>query len=140
MSKKNSLKKRRSVHEADLQLERQAKEELAKKREKKAKKTEREERKGVVKPKHKKKAIKLRKGIKIRGIKVVDSESRKKVRHVLAAEAALRRMEVEDGPGSSAAKAKAKGSTGLKGKVGKVRSKAAAKRLAARAAPAAMET
>jgi len=90
----------------------------------------------VGKKKHK--GLRLRKGARIRGIKVEDADSRKKVLKLLKAEAAMRAaaMDVDaDAAGAAAAAAKASGSAKKKKKAAgpKVRTKglkAAARRAA----------
>mmetsp|Transcript_10016 Transcript_10016/g.23885 ORF Transcript_10016/g.23885 Transcript_10016/m.23885 type:complete len:93 (+) Transcript_10016:130-408(+) len=84
MSKKNKLSTRRNAHQADLAKEKNAA----------IRKKQKEERKvqnklpagGSLKNKTKKKGIRLRKNVKIRGIKVKDAESKQAVRELLKEE------------------------------------------------------
>lgn len=91
MSKKNKLSTRRNAHAFDLEREKKHADAVKKKQEKKAAKAAKG---GVVKKKSK--GIRVRKGVKIKGIKVTDSDSKKKVLQLLKAEEAMRHMEVED--------------------------------------------
>jgi hypothetical protein len=80
MSKKNCKATRRRTHATDLAKER----ELKAKRDKTAqKRAAAAQRKGVP-PKTKVKAIRVRKGVRIKGIKVVDAESKKAARQAIA--------------------------------------------------------
>lgn len=102
MSKKNNLTTRKNAHKYDLEREKEAKE----KREKALKKKDQKlkTKKQVDKPKSKtalkfsRRGFRIKKNVTIKGIKVVDGSSKKKIRKLLAAEAAMREMEVEEAP------------------------------------------
>ncbi|CAL5220317.1 g2306 [Coccomyxa viridis] len=91
MSKKNKKSTKRAQHAFDVQRERL---EVVKKQLKVQKK---QQKATPVKdsPKKKLKGIRIRKGVRIRGIKITDAASKKKARDTLEAEAALRKMDVE---------------------------------------------
>eukprot|EP00884_Botryococcus_braunii_P019319 jgi/Botrbrau1/6070/Bobra.177_1s0010.1 len=96
MSKKNNLKIRARQHEFDLRREKEA---LQKKNVKADKKRGKQQLTGVKKRKVKNKPIRLRKGKFVKGIKIVDSDSKKKAKAALRAEKELNmkmgKMEVE---------------------------------------------
>ncbi|KXZ54534.1 hypothetical protein GPECTOR_4g599 [Gonium pectorale] len=91
MSKKNNKSTKRKAHDFDLQREKQE-------AEKRAKKLAKTQQAGVQKVK-KSKGVRIRKGVTVKGIKVVDAETKSKVKAVLAKAAkakAKSRMEVDD--------------------------------------------
>ncbi|GFR49040.1 hypothetical protein Agub_g11064 [Astrephomene gubernaculifera] len=91
MSKKNNKSTKRKAHEFDLQREKAEADERAKKLAKK-------QNAGVQKVK-KNKGVRIRKGVVVKGIKVVDAETKSKVKSVLAKAArakAKARMDVDD--------------------------------------------
>jgi len=53
--------------------------------------------------KAKRKGFRIKKGVRIKGIKVTDAASKKKVKQILAAEQALREMDVDCAPAGGAA-------------------------------------
>ncbi|KAL3161475.1 hypothetical protein ABBQ32_010356 [Trebouxia sp. C0010 RCD-2024] len=94
MSKKNKLSTRKNSHSHIL--EREKADQL--KRTAKAHKTDRKVSKAnkdgkVVKRKFK--GIRIRKGVRIKGIKVTDADSKKKALKVLKAEQAMREMDID---------------------------------------------
>ena len=50
--------------------------------------------------KTKRKGIRVKKGVRVKGIKVTDAASKRKVRRLLAAQQALREMQVEPAAGT----------------------------------------
>lgn len=102
MSKKNKLSTRRAAHAFDLERERVEREQKLKKQAKKQEKVL----KGVVKPKQK--GIRIRKGVRVRGIIVKDSDSKKKALKILRKEKAMRSMEVDAAPKAKHTKRAAK--------------------------------
>lgn len=94
MSKKNKLSTRKNSHSHILerekadQLKRQTK---AKKIDKKVNKAKKDGK--VVKNKFK--GIRIKKGVRIKGIKVTDADSKKKAIKLLKAEQAMREMDVD---------------------------------------------
>ncbi|CAK0782863.1 hypothetical protein CVIRNUC_006058 [Coccomyxa viridis] len=93
MSKKNKKSTKRAQHDFDVQRE---KLEVVKKQLKVQKKQQKVvASKDTPKKKLKQKGIRIRKGVRIRGIKITDAASKKKARDTLEAEAALRKMDVE---------------------------------------------
>ncbi|BDA45786.1 hypothetical protein COCOBI_07-5730 [Coccomyxa sp. Obi] len=95
MSKKNKKSTQRARHANDLQRE---KLEVVKKQ-LKVQKKEKKQAVSPAKPKKKLKGIRIRKGARVKGIKIVDAASKKKALEALAAEQELRRMEVESNAG-----------------------------------------
>jgi len=107
MSKKNNLAIRARQHAFDLKREKEQRLEREKKAEKHKRKIERQAAAGVVKKKTK--GIRIRKGVRIRGIKVTDADSRREALQRLKAEAAMSKMDIEeDGEGAAAAGAAGK--------------------------------
>lgn len=106
MSKKNNKATKRKAHEFDIQREKQEAEQRAKKLEKKQKN-------GVQKKTGK--GVRIRKGVVLKGIKVVDSESKKKVKKIIAKMAATKHMEVDGGQPAAKKQKKAKTAAGGKG-------------------------
>uniref|UniRef100_A0A7S3R983 Uncharacterized protein n=1 Tax=Dunaliella tertiolecta TaxID=3047 RepID=A0A7S3R983_DUNTE len=99
MSKKNSLAQKRKRHEYDMRCEKEAAEKKQKASLKKAEKK-------IDKPlKKKTKSIRIRRGVKLRGIKVKDADSKKKVRKLLAQEQAMK-MAIDEEPQMSSKKSK----------------------------------
>ncbi|EFJ52052.1 hypothetical protein VOLCADRAFT_87197 [Volvox carteri f. nagariensis] len=91
MSKKNNKGTKRKAHEFDLQREKAE-------AEKRASKLAKKHQAGVKKLK-KNKGVRIRKGVVIKGIKVVDAESKAKVKSVLAKAAKARakaKMDIDD--------------------------------------------
>lgn len=143
MSKKNNKSIKARAHAHALEREKLQRERLEKLAEKNARRVQRKEERaaaagGVAKKKHKN--FRIRKGVHIKGIKVVDSETKHKALRALKRAQAAKMMEVDGaaaGSGKAARKKKGKVKVvALKGK-GKPKAKAAA---AAVEAPAAMET
>ncbi|KAG2436157.1 hypothetical protein HYH02_011661 [Chlamydomonas schloesseri] len=98
MSKKNNKGTKRKAHDFDLQREKAE-------AEKRAAKLAKKQNAGVKKVK-KSKGVRIRKGVVLKGIKVVDAESKQKVRKELAKAArskARSRMDVDDGAATAAA-------------------------------------
>lgn len=92
MSKKNNKTTKRNVHNVDIQREKEAN---AAKQKKAEKKRAALATKGGATLKKKVKGVRIRKGVTIKGIKVVDSESKKKLKKLLKARAAMNEMEVD---------------------------------------------
>ncbi|WIA36571.1 hypothetical protein OEZ86_007863 [Tetradesmus obliquus] len=104
MSKKNNKKIIARKHAHDLKLEKEAQEKLKKQQEKAQRKKERQlAATGVVKTKRK--GLRIRKGVRVKGIKVVDADSKKAVLNLLKQEQAEKLMEVDDAPAAAAAAA-----------------------------------
>uniref|UniRef100_A0A383VR84 Uncharacterized protein n=1 Tax=Tetradesmus obliquus TaxID=3088 RepID=A0A383VR84_TETOB len=102
MSKKNNKKIIARKHAHDLKLEKEAQEKLKKQQEKAQRKKERQlAATGVVKTKRK--GLRIRKGVRVKGIKVVDADSKKAVLNLLKQEQAEKLMEVDDAPAAAAA-------------------------------------
>ncbi|WIA16372.1 hypothetical protein OEZ85_013068 [Tetradesmus obliquus] len=115
MSKKNNKKIIARKHAHDLKLEKEAQEKLKKQQEKAQRKKERQlAATGVVKTKRK--GLRIRKGVRVKGIKVVDADSKKAVLNLLKQEQAEKLMEVDDAPAAAAAAAAADGSSKKKAK------------------------
>ncbi|PNW83089.1 hypothetical protein CHLRE_06g306100v5 [Chlamydomonas reinhardtii] len=98
MSKKNNKGTKRKAHDFDLQREKAE-------AEKRAAKLAKQQNAGVKKVK-KSKGVRIRKGVVLKGIKVVDAESKQKVRKELAKAARVKarsRMDVDDGAAAAAA-------------------------------------
>eukprot|EP00879_Flechtneria_rotunda_P008099 GHRR01008483.1.p1 GENE.GHRR01008483.1~~GHRR01008483.1.p1 ORF type:complete len:141 (+),score=61.35 GHRR01008483.1:122-544(+) len=94
MSKKNNRKIIARKHAHDLQCEKEAQQKLARKQQKIERKKERQlAATGAVATKQK--GLRLRKGAKVKGIKVTDAESKRKVLELLKAEQAAKHMDVD---------------------------------------------
>eukprot|EP00775_Hariotina_reticulata_P003953 gene3952-4206_t len=94
MSKKNNRKIIARKHAHDLALEKAAKEKAQKAQQKSERKKERQlAATGAVKTKRK--GLKLKKGFRVKGIKITDADSKKRVLQILKREQAAQVMEVE---------------------------------------------
>ncbi|GAB4821294.1 hypothetical protein N2152v2_008340 [Parachlorella kessleri] len=102
MSKKNNKHTRQRHLEAAKEREKEAllkrQDKLQKRKADDSKKDTSLGVKATATKKTKKKAIRIKKNVVIRGIKVRDAESKKKVKEVLAAEEAMREMMVDEAP------------------------------------------
>ncbi|KAF6251223.1 hypothetical protein COO60DRAFT_1702446 [Scenedesmus sp. NREL 46B-D3] len=115
MSKKNNKKIIARKHAHDLKLEKEARDKLQKQQEKAQRKKDRQlAATGVVKTKRK--GLRIRKGVRVKGIKVVDAESKRRVLDLLKQEQAEKLMEVDDAPAAAAAAAKPDSSSKKKAK------------------------
>uniref|UniRef100_A0A7S0WYW1 Uncharacterized protein n=1 Tax=Chlamydomonas leiostraca TaxID=1034604 RepID=A0A7S0WYW1_9CHLO len=116
MSKKNKKSTRRNLHTFDIERE---KAEAEKRQKEQEKKTLALASKGIEKPTKKSKKLRLRKGVRVRGVVVKDAATRKKAMKLVAQEKAMKLMEVEgevEGADSGEAlKATKKKKSGTKG-------------------------
>ena len=99
MSKKNKLSTRRSQHEYELQLEREAREKREAKRAKIQRKQAAKAARGVTKSsvvvrKNNRRGIRLKKNSVVRGIRIKNADTKRKAKRLLMAEAALK-MQVD---------------------------------------------
>lgn len=92
MSKKNNRHTAANYH--NFTLERERVNQL--KKDKKAKKTNDKLAAGGKVKKTAHKGIRLRKGVRVRGIRITDAESKQEARKLLAAEQAMQGMEVDE--------------------------------------------
>ncbi|KAL4444659.1 hypothetical protein ABPG77_002476 [Micractinium sp. CCAP 211/92] len=96
MSKKNNQATRRNMHAARLAKEKEEAEKRKAKQEHKATRLAAAERVGVQAPKRlkkkAKKGVRIKKHVVVRGVKVTDAESKRKIKEMLAAEEAMRAM------------------------------------------------
>jgi hypothetical protein len=92
MSKKNNKGTRRRRHEHDLQREKEAAQEIAKK----SQKMEEKLKVTNTKPRKKVTGIRIRKNVTVKGIKVNDSDTKKKVKLLLKQECLSRHMDMND--------------------------------------------
>ncbi|KAK9828824.1 hypothetical protein WJX72_002274 [[Myrmecia] bisecta] len=100
MSKKNNLNTRKKQHKFDLEREKAAAIEKQRKQEKKARQQKADSKlaaSGNIKKgsKAQRRGFRIKKGVTIKGIKITDAASKKKALQVLAAEQAMREMDVE---------------------------------------------
>mmetsp|Transcript_6368 Transcript_6368/g.14133 ORF Transcript_6368/g.14133 Transcript_6368/m.14133 type:complete len:132 (+) Transcript_6368:59-454(+) len=93
MSKKNNKQTKRNAHAYDLQKEKEAQDKRQKKLEQKASKVT----SGGVKKIKRNKGIRIRKNARLKGIHVQDADSKRKVKQLLKAEAAMRDMDCDTG-------------------------------------------
>lgn len=96
MSKKNNQATRRNLHAARLAKEKEEAEKRKAKQEHKAARLAAADRMGVQAPKRlkkkAKKGVRIKKHVVVRGVKVTDAESKRKIKEMLAAEEAMRDM------------------------------------------------
>ncbi|PSC68966.1 OTU domain-containing protein isoform X1 [Micractinium conductrix] len=108
MSKKNNQGTRRNMHAARLAREKEDAENRAAKAAHKAQRLAAAEQIGVAAPKRlkrkAKKGVRIKKHVVVRGVKVTDAESKKKIKEMLAAEEAMKAMMMDaDVEGGAAA-------------------------------------
>ncbi|KAF8065584.1 hypothetical protein HT031_003185 [Scenedesmus sp. PABB004] len=138
MSKKNNRAIMARKHAHDLALEKAARE-AAQRKQAKADRKKARQLAATGEVKTKRKGLRIRKGVKIRGIKITDSESKRRALELLQSEQAAKVMDAE-GPGAEGgegAEADAAGGRRGKKKRGAARVKVVTKRAGGKRAGAA---